>query len=133
MHLGMSGVIPWTSWYTRDVCGYTMDLEGVISVPCVQVSSASIFDWLSSFKIPTQFSLKTMSALKGENKMDITKAVRCEIVSSIATLVMVHTIEPTPEQLTSLAQRLISQYPILKDNYGCGYVSNYLSKFLLKP
>ena len=62
--------------------------------------------------------------------MDITKAVRCEIISSIATLVMVHT---TPEQLTSLAQRLISQYPILKDNYGCGYVSNYLSKFLLKP
>ena len=27
MAVGMSGVIPWTSWYTRDVCGYTMDLR----------------------------------------------------------------------------------------------------------
>ena len=55
--------------------------------------------------------------------MDITSAVRCEIVSSIATLVMVHIINPTPDQYTTLSQRLISEYPILKDNFGCGYVS----------
>ena len=55
--------------------------------------------------------------------MDITSAVRCEIISSIATLVMVHTINPTPNQYTTLSQQLIIEYPILKDNFGCGYVS----------
>ena len=38
-----------------------------------------------------------MKALEGKDKMAITSAVRCEIVTSIATLVMVHTIYPTPE------------------------------------
>ena len=57
--------------------------------------------------------------------MNITKTIRCEIISSIATLVMVHTMEPTPEQYTILSERLVKEYPILADGYGCGYVSYY--------
>ena len=53
----------------------------------------------------------------------ITSAVRCEIISSVATMVMVHTIYPTPEQYTMLAQLIIKGFPILADSYGCGYVS----------
>ena len=82
--------------------------------------------WIQDFKLPTQFSLKTMQALRGDKKIDITNAVRCEIVSSISTLVMVHTISPTAEEKTILAQRLVAEYPILADNYGCGYVSIFL-------
>ncbi len=75
------------------------------------------------FKLPKQFSLRTMKALEGKDKMAITNAVRCEIVTSIATLVMVHTIYPTPEQYTTISERLVATYPILADSYGCGYVS----------
>lgn len=91
----------------------------------VQISSSpsTSSHWIQDFKLPTQFSLKTMKALSGSNKMEITRAVRCEIISSISTLVMVHTISPTPEEKTILAQRLVAEYPILADSYGCGYVS----------
>ena len=86
-------------------------------------------DWIHRFKIPQQFSLKTMKALEGNDKMDITSAIRCEIISSIATLIMVHTITPTPEQYTIVSQRLVTEYPILADGYGCGYVSKlYVNK-----
>jgi hypothetical protein len=64
-----------------------------------------------------------MKALEGKDKMAITRAVRCEIVSSISTLVMVHTIKPSPEERTVISQKLVSKYPILVDTYGCGYVS----------
>ena len=75
------------------------------------------------FEIPKQFSLKTMTVLRNNIKVDITEAVKREIVSSIATLVMVHTVHPTPEELTTLAHRLVNCYPVLKDSHGCGYVS----------
>lgn len=64
-----------------------------------------------------------MKALEGQDKMAITSAVRCEIITSISTLVMVYTIYPTPEQYTIISQRLIANFPILADSYGCGYVS----------
>ena len=80
-------------------------------------------DWIRDFKLPKQFSLRTMKVLQGKDRMDITNAVRCEIITSISTLVMVHTISPTPEHYTLIAQRIVSEYPILADSYGCGYVS----------
>ena len=70
-----------------------------------------------------------MKALEGADKHAITKAIRCEIITSIATLVMVHTINPTPEQYTILSERLVKEFPILADGYGCGYVS-YLHVYL---
>ena len=55
-----------------------------------QVSHDSNLSWIKGFKIPNH-SLRTMAALAGKEKSSITSAVRSEIVSSIATLVMVNT------------------------------------------
>ena len=90
-------------------------------------------DWIRVFKLPTQFSLMTMKALESANKMQITSAIRCEIISSIATLVMVHTMYPTPENYTVLAQRLVTEHPILADGYGCGYVSRPCNDAMCVP
>lgn len=68
-----------------------------------------------------------MQVLQGKDKMNITNAIRCEIITSISTLVMVYTMSPTPEERTVLAQRLVAAYPILADNFGCGYVSTTLN------
>ena len=78
---------------------------------------------MKTFTLPKQFSLKTMTALEGREKSDITSAVRREVVSSVATLVMCNTMYPTPEHYTTLAQRLVLKYPILVDSYECGCVS----------
>jgi hypothetical protein len=64
-----------------------------------------------------------MKALNGNSKIEITSAVRCEIITSLATLVMVHTMNPTPTEYTTLSGRLVAKYPILADGFGCGYVS----------
>lgn len=64
-----------------------------------------------------------MLALRSNNKINITNAVRQEVVSAVATLMMVHTMHPTPEQYTSIAVSLVKEYPVLKDSFGCGYVS----------
>ena len=64
-----------------------------------------------------------MKAIQTKQKSEITRAIRCEIISSVATLVMVHTMYPTPEEYTVIASNLISVHPILADKFGCGYVS----------
>ena len=79
--------------------------------------------WIKGFKIPNQYSLRTMTALVGKEKSSITSAVRSEIVSSIATLVMVNTMYPTPEEYTIISDQLVKDYPILADSFGCGFVS----------
>lgn len=79
--------------------------------------------WHLSFNIPKNFSVRTMAALSSGDKMAITSAVRCEIVSALATMVMVHTMYPTPEQYSFVCQKLVKEYEILHDGFGCGYVS----------
>ena len=37
------------------------------------------------FKLLTQFSLMTMKALESANKIQITSAIRCEIISCLAS------------------------------------------------
>lgn len=65
-----------------------------------------------------------MTALSSGDKMTITGAVHCEIVSTLATLMMVHTMYPTPEQYTTVCQKLVVEYEILHDGFGYGYVSS---------
>lgn len=67
--------------------------------------------------------------------MTITGAVHCEIVSTLATLMMVHTMYPTPEQYTTVCQKLVGEYKILHDGFGCGYVSSLalLTQFYAIP
>ena len=88
-------------------------------------------NWAHDFKIPDQFSLKTMAALKGKNKLLITKAVCREIVSSVSTLIMLHTITPTQEDRAVIAAKLVTKYPILVDGFGCGFVSSYILCFTI--
>jgi len=82
-------------------------------------------DWHHTFTVPRNFSGRTMAALKSGDKMEITSAVGCEIVSALATLIMVHTCYPTPEQYTAVCQKLVEEFNILHDGFGCGYVSPY--------
>lgn len=53
---------------------------------------------------------------------EITDALRCEIVSSIAVRIYEICTYPKPEEYTTICKRLIEKYPILKDTYGNGYV-----------
>ena len=48
--------------------------------------------------------------------------VRDEIVNSVSTLMMVHTLKPTSEEYNTVCSRLIMAYPTLKDNCDNGYV-----------
>lgn len=55
--------------------------------------------------------------------MEITDAIRCEIVAATVTLAMVFTMQPTPHEYTILAEKIVTKFPILADAYGCGFVS----------
>ena len=70
-----------------------------------------------------QFSARTMVAINSNKKIEISDAVRCEIVSATVTLAMVHTLRPTPQEYTILAEKIVSEFPVLADTYGCGFVS----------
>ena len=79
--------------------------------------------------IPTRFSAETTACIKSGV---LTKRSRDEIVNSLATLMLVHTSRPTPEDLTMVSRRLMEKYPILKDNVDGGYVSHtclYVNSF----
>jgi len=72
-----------------------------------------------------------MAALKSGEKNDnnfITGAVCCEIVSALATLIMVQRSYPTPEQYTAVCQKLVEELNILQDGFRCGYVSHYFNQ-----
>jgi len=81
----------------------------------------------STLKVPKQFSARTMIALDSGKKVNITDAVRQEIVQATVTLVMVHTLMPYSQEYTVMAEKLVTEYPILADVYGCGFVSMYIS------
>ena len=99
---------------------------------CSGVIPQSAESWHHTFTIPKNFSARTMAALRSGDKMTITGAVRCEIVSALATLIMVHTNYPTPEQYTTVCEKLVEEYAILQDGFGCGYVSlNFGTHFII--
>ena len=64
-----------------------------------------------------------MMAIESNKRIEITDAVKCEIVTATLTLAMVHTIKPSPVEYTILAEKIVSEFPILADPYGCGFVS----------
>lgn len=77
-------------------------------------------DWAEKLAIPTRFSAAT-------NKMMETgvlkKKARIEIISSLSTLMLVHTSRPTPSDLTTVCRRLVEKHPNLKDKVDSGFVS----------
>ena len=64
-----------------------------------------------------------MAALAGKEMSSITSSVRSELITCVSTLIMVHTMYPTPEEYTAISCQLVKQHPILEDSFGCGFVS----------
>ena len=60
----------------------------------------------------------------------MTKGARSEIMSALATLIMVYTIRPTPDDMYTVCRRLVQTYPKLKDSTDTGYVSRDSSTIL---
>ena len=76
-------------------------------------------NWAGKLNMPKRFSTETMTAIKSGI---LNNRVRDEIVNSLSTLMMVHTVKPTPEEYNTVCTKLITTYPVLKDNCDNGYV-----------
>lgn len=79
--------------------------------------------WAEKLIIPRRFSVVTNEAMKSGV---LTPRARDEIVNSMATLMMVHTIRPTPNDYNTVCLRLIKAHPILRDGADSGYVSSVM-------
>ena len=78
-------------------------------------------NWAEKLVIPKRFSVVTNEALKSGA---LTPKLRDEIVHSMATFMMIHTIRPTPHDYNTVCLRLVKTHPILKDRIDGGYVSS---------
>ena len=90
---------------------------GVITIPM----DTRLANWAEKLAIPKRFSVVTNEAMKSGV---LTPKVRDEIVQSMSTLIMVHTIRPTSNDYNTVCLRLIKTHPILKDRIDSGYVSS---------
>ena len=77
-------------------------------------------EWANTFAVPTRFSVETTSTMKSGV---LTAKARDEIVHSLATLIMVHKVYPSPSDYNTVLSKLIKKHPVLKDCAGSGYVS----------
>lgn len=92
---------------------------------CYQLYRTSTqVDWAKNITIPTRFSRETTNAIDSGR---ITRKARDEIVNSLSTLVLVHTMHPTSDDYNVLCSRLVKKHAVLKDHIGSGYVSFYLA------
>ena len=89
---------------------------------CIKVEPVP--DWARKFTIPVHFSKATSEAIKSGV---MTRAARVEVNNSLSTLMMVHTMRPSPDDIRNVCQRLVETYPMLKDSSHNGYVSNLTS------
>lgn len=67
--------------------------------------------------------MRTMIAINSNKKIEISDAIQCEIVAATVTLAMTHTLLPTPLEYTVLAEKIVSEFPVLADTYGCGFTT----------
>ena len=73
-----------------------------------------------------------MMAVRCGKNINITEAVCQEIVQATVTLAMVHTLMPSSQEYTIVAEKLVTEFPILADTYGCGFASTfYVIKYTL--
>ena len=66
-------------------------------------------------KIPTHFSGHTMKCVKDGV---LTSRARAEIVEALSTIIMLHTLNPSPEHYNTCCKRLVETHPTLKDIAG---------------
>jgi len=75
-------------------------------------------NWADKLVIPQHFSTEAMIAIK----FGKINKIHDEIVNSLLTFMMVHTIQPTSEDCNTICARLIKTHPVLKDGVHSGYV-----------
>ena len=85
-------------------------------------------DWAGKLAIPSRFSVETNTALTSGV---LTRKARDEIVNSLSTLILVHTMHPTADDYNTVCTKLIKKHPILKDHIGSGYVSVQFKNHML--
>lgn len=102
---------------------------------CIQAASASGAaqqlkqtdgNWHRLFKIPEKHTFS------GSVQTSITTGVSCsksrrEISQVLRTLILQHTRQPTSEQYTEIARKLVEKYPALSDGGQTGFVSYHLT------
>jgi hypothetical protein len=65
----------------------------------------------------------------------LTSKSRDEIVNAMSTCMLIHTLTPTPDDISVCCKKMISKHPTLKDTNGSGYVScfeNYTNVFYIR-
>ena len=82
-------------------------------------------DWVEALVIPKRFSTETTAAIKSGK---LNNKARDEVINSLATLMMVHTIKPTSSDYNTVCSKLVRVYPLLKDSADSGYVSHCFYK-----
>lgn len=83
-------------------------------------SAEPVSDWAEQLTIPVRYSGGTNEAIKSGL---MTRAARVEINNALATLMMVYTMRPSPDEMHTVCRRLVQKYPKLKDSSPTGYVS----------
>ena len=85
----------------------------------------TLIDWADAFVVPKRFSADTMEAMQKCTKVGspLSNKARDEIVNALSTLIMVHTIKPSPSDYNAVCLKLVKAYPVLKDRADGGFVS----------
>ena len=79
-------------------------------------------DWLKSFRLLTQFSVRTMTAITCHNGV-VTQKCRTEIIQTLAGEIWRHTRYPSSNAYNTICANLIKEFPHLTDDDDPGYVS----------
>lgn len=79
-------------------------------------------DWLKSFTLPIQFSVRTMTAITSQKGI-ITQKCRTEIIQTLAGEIWRHTKYPSSNAYNVVCARLIKEFPYLADDDEPGFVS----------
>ena len=87
----------------------------------------ALSDWTNSLTVPTRFSVSTSKAIKCNT---LTSKSRDEIVNAVSTCILIHTLNPSPEEISVCCKKLLDKHPTLKDTHGSGYVSFCVSYLL---
>lgn len=75
--------------------------------------------WEDDFTVPKQYSGTVMAALTNGC---ISSNVHSQIVQDVATKMLSFCKYPSPTQYETVAYKLVTSYPILKDSMGPGHV-----------
>lgn len=92
----------------------------VVKSEKLQASLPPQADWASKITIPSRFSKETNTSLASGV---ITRKARDEIVNSLSTLMLIHTMHPSSDDYNTVCVRLIKKHTVLKDHIGSGHVS----------